>query len=113
MRTYQAGEFNTKVAIEQLTPAVDAVYGSKAMTWTAFASWWCRISPMTGQEAYANQAIEAKSTFKMEGPFISGVNAKMRVNDHGAFYDITSPPLDLDNRHRYMVILAKTGIDRG
>jgi SPP1 family predicted phage head-tail adaptor len=113
MISHQAGEFNTLVAIEQLQPPVDAVYGSKAATWVLFASWWCRINPISGQEAYANQAIEAKANFKLDGSFVAGVTARMRVNDHGALYDITSPPLDWDNRHRYMTLLAKTGIDRG
>lgn len=110
---HQAGEFNTLVNIEMLQPAVDAAYGSKAATWALFSAWWCRIAPITGSEVYANQAIEAKANFKLEGSFIAGVTARMRVNDNGTFYDITSPPLDWDNRHVNMTILAKTGIDRG
>lgn len=112
MITHQSGEFNTLVRIEKFDTGQDT-FGAPATTWGLVTTWWCRINPLTGNEAYANQAIEAKAQYKMDGTFIAGIDAKMRVNDHGVFYDITSPPLNWDNRSRFMTILAKTGIDRG
>ena len=54
-----------------------------------------------------------RQVFSFLGRAASGVTARMRINDNGTLYDITSPPLDWDNRHVYMTVLAKTGIDRG
>lgn len=113
MISHQAGEFNTKVSIERLAPVVDATYGSKAETWVLFSVWWCKVNPVSGNEVYADQAVQAKANYKLDGPFIAGVTARMRVNDHGSYYDITSPPLDWDNRHTYMTLLAKAGVNRG
>lgn len=113
MITHQSGEFNTRVLIEQLDTGTDA-YGAPLKTWNAvpFATWWCRINPISGNESYSNQAIEADAKLKMDGQYISGVTAKMRVNDHGTLYAITSPPLNWDNRRVYMTLLAKTWGDR-
>jgi SPP1 family predicted phage head-tail adaptor len=112
-RKYQAGQFNTLVRIEQLVAAQDAL-GAPGQNWTLFTEWWARVTPITGSEAFGDQQIEAKAQLTLEGNFISGVTAKMRVNDHGKFYDITSPPLVfVDHAQRYMTILAKHGLNDG
>lgn len=113
MITHQSGEFDTLVAIERLDPAADPTYGAPSTSWIPFATWWCRVAPVTGSESYGDQAIQAKATVKMDGPYIAGVTAKMRVNDHGTFYDITSPPLIWDNRNCFMTLLGKTGVNVG
>lgn len=110
---HQAGEFNIKVTIEQLDATQDT-YGDPAKTWSTFATWWCKENPVTGSESYGAQAIQAKAELKLEGNYIAGVTAKMRVNNHGVFYDITSPPLVWDGHSsRYMTLLCKVGVNLG
>lgn len=109
MITHQSGEFNTRVTIEKLDAGQDG-YGGPAITWSTYATWWCRINPVSGKESYADQAIQAQANYKMDGSFVAGVTAKMRVNNHGVLYEIASPPLDWDDRHAYMTLLAKTGV---
>jgi SPP1 family predicted phage head-tail adaptor len=112
-RKYQAGQFNTLVRIERLDVGQDAL-GAPLRTWNLFATWWARVNPLTGSEAYAAQQIQAKAQISLEGPFIAGVTAAMRINDHGAFYDIVSPPLEFDDHSaKYMTILAKSGLNNG
>lgn len=113
-RSYQAGQFTNLVTLEQLAEASQDALGAPSRAWTTFATWWTRVNPLTGSEAYSDRQIEASAQLKFEGNYIAGVTPKMRINDHGVFYDIVSPPLVFGDRAaRYMTILAKLGVGNG
>jgi hypothetical protein len=107
---HQAGQFNTLVRIEQLDARRTRTLGSPAQTWTLFATGGAASNPVTGSEAFSDQADRGEGAdLKLDGNFIAGVTAKMRVNDHGTYYDIRRRRSLGGALARYMTLLAKTG----
>jgi hypothetical protein len=109
---HQAGEFNTKVRIEQLDATQDA-YGAPVADVDALLDLVVPHRAGHRQRGYGNQAIEAKAQLKLDGNFIAGVTAKMRVNDHGTSTTSRRRRSTGTTAARYMTLLAKTGLNRG
>jgi hypothetical protein len=103
------------VNIEQLVSSQDS-YGAPSTSWTPFAS----NVPMalvndTGDERYGDQQIEALDRWIAGCRYIKGVNEKMRLNftrdSRQYLLDITS--VAPRNGWRWLVIRAKSGVNRG
>lgn len=63
----------------------EPIAGAPTTFWTGFAL----IQPLSGRELIAAQQIFADVTHRVSiAPYVAGVQAKMRLNAGGVFYDI-------------------------
>ena len=86
---FRAGRANKPVTIQEATLARDS-HGQPVETWSTFHSWRCEISPLRGQERFAAQQLEAQTSHKLTGHYISGVRPSMRVVYDGRTFRIES-----------------------
>ncbi len=103
----------TRIAIEQPVDAPDGA-GGFTTTWTTFTSAWASVEFVTprkgGEEQFAD-ATRATAYAKITMPWQAGILEKMRVNiaAQGLILNIRNL-VDPDLRHRYLVILAESGV---
>lgn len=107
-----AGTRRNRVTIQ--TPgSAKGEYGEKSESWTDHATLYASILSANGREIVAAQAIGAEADTAIEIPYVAGVNASMRVTSDGKIYSIVAPPVDVDNRHRELRLICKTGVKAG
>ena len=51
-----------------------------SFTGTQATRWPCRIYSISGDESWRGRTLEGKIEYVVEGPFLSGVNSKMRLS---------------------------------
>lgn len=62
MKDVDPGEMDQRIAIETQTTTADGM-GGGAIAWTAGASFWAKVRPMTGNERSHAQQIESPATY--------------------------------------------------
>ena len=100
------GTLNKRVTIQSpATPASDGAGGTVvAGPWTDLAHVWASVSPLTGRELLAAQAVQAETSHHVTIRYRQGVTAKCRILLGDRVFRITAPPRDTDERHRELVI---------
>ena len=74
----RAGRLRELVTIQTATTVRDA-HGQPVETWATHAAWRCEVAPIRGREYFAAQQVEAQTTHRLTGHWITGVSPKMRV----------------------------------
>lgn len=74
----QAGAFRHRIIIQSLTDG-SGVRGGITESWSEFATRWGSVSPLTGQERFAAQQIDAEVSSRIKLRYLEGVTPKMRV----------------------------------
>lgn len=74
----QAGKLRHRVTIEQRTQTFDA-NGSPTDTWTAFATVWASVEPLSGRELLNAEQIQPVVSHRVRLRYLSGVQPEMRV----------------------------------
>lgn len=108
----RAGELRCYVYIEQrATTQVGA--GDQATSYTTFLEGYAAITPLTGRELIAAQAANSAATHRIKMRYASGVTTAMRVRYGSRYFNIVSPPRNVDERSREMVFEAEEGLADG
>lgn len=107
----QSGKLNRRVTLQSQSATPDT-YGAPALTWTDFATVWAHVSPVTGRESFAGQALYAEVDYQILIRYRTGVVAKMRAVYGGGYYDIQAV-IDKDQDHRLLNLLCKSGLTDG
>lgn len=107
----RAGDLRKRVLIEQRATTQDT-FGEQVQTWTTFASAWAAIDPLSGREMLAAQAFNQEVTHSIEIRYISGVNARMRINYGGRLFNINAV-LNENERNRKLVLTCSELLNDG
>lgn len=83
----RAGDLDRKIVIQTVT---ESRSGSGAVTdsWSAFATVWAKVRPLSGREYLAAAQINAEVDTEFTIRWLSGVTPKMRISYDGNIYDI-------------------------
>lgn len=102
----QAGRLRYLVTIEEATITQDTT-GAPVETWTTFAEVWANIKPLKGRQLFAAKEFHSEITTQIYIRYLEGVLPQMRVvwGDHT--YLIDYPPIDIDMRHKEMILLCR------
>lgn len=101
------GKFRRRVKIQQTTQTQDST-GAPLNAWADFATVWCSIEPLRGDELLAAQQVEAQLTTRIRTRYLSGVQAKMRVvSEDGSTrtWDIRSVS-DVNDEHKELELMC-------
>ncbi len=113
------GDLRHRVAVEAPPSGQDA-YGDATGAWTNVFNAWAEILPVSGNEAWAEQAIQAEANSKITMRFRDGVTEKMRVNwtrteggtSYTTYYDIVFVQPWRQHR-KWMTLVCRSGVNDG
>ena len=85
----RGGAMDRRIVIEQVT-TVNNTFGEDVETWTTFATVWCHVKPIRGQEVFQTDQTVAVQQTQFRIRYRTGIDEKMRIVYDGDTYDIIS-----------------------
>lgn len=103
----RAGRLNQRIAFQRRTESLDG-YGEDRGTWSALATVWAGVEPVSGREYFASQQTQSDVTTKIVCRYsseVSGVTVKDRILHGTAYYDIRSI-IDVNSRGKELQFMC-------
>jgi SPP1 family predicted phage head-tail adaptor len=108
----KAGQLRHYGAIEALVTTQSSTTGATQESWVPFAHVWALISPLSGREYVAAQAVQAGITTRITIRQLDGVLPSMRFNYRGTLYDIRAVLPD-PTLKRHINLMCESGVNNG
>jgi SPP1 family predicted phage head-tail adaptor len=106
-----SGRRNRIIVIQSRTESTDG-YGGTVHTWGDFATVWAAFRPLRGRDLVAAQAAQNLTEGVFNIRYIAGLTGAMRIVYGGKNYDITAV-IDIEDAHKEIDIMVKTGLSEG
>jgi SPP1 family predicted phage head-tail adaptor len=74
----QAGKLRHRITIQEPVTARNN-YGEAITTWTAVATVWASVEPLSGREFFAAEHVQSEVTHRVRMRWQSGITPDMRV----------------------------------
>jgi SPP1 family predicted phage head-tail adaptor len=107
----RAGDLNRQVTLQARSTA--RVAGELAYSWTDVVPVMAAIHPLSGRELELAQAISAEASHQVTIRYRTNISAAMRLVYQGRFFNIASPPMDVEMRHEFLQLLCSEGLNDG
>jgi SPP1 family predicted phage head-tail adaptor len=104
----RAGQMSKKVTVQQATETRDSD-GGIIQAWATFATLWCSIEPIKGDEFFAAQTTGATVTHRIRTRYCPGVTPKMRLSWDSRIFNILSV-INFKERNAELEIMASEAI---
>ena len=101
-----------RVQLQSRPTSKDDEYGGQLATWTTDVPLWADIIPLSGNELYAAQAVNAKANVAIHIHNRAGVTTAMRILHGEVVYDIHNVP-PVPDRGNGLTLLCSTGLTGG
>ena len=105
----RAGRLKHTIAIEQLDETQDS-HGEPLNTWAPYITRRASVEPLLGREYFAARQDIAEVTTRFRLRYDSEtrlITAKMRVSYNGQYYDIESPPINVGEANKEIILMCK------
>lgn len=102
----RAGQLRTRVTLQSLSTADDG-QGGKTNTWVDVTTTWAAVSAKGGREFQTAKQTRATLTDEVRLRYRPGITSKMRLVVGGRVLSIVGPPIDVDLRHRELILLCE------
>jgi SPP1 family predicted phage head-tail adaptor len=102
----RAGTLDKRVVLQSVSRAPDGGGGS-VDTWSDVATLWAAVRPLTGQERFLAQQVQAKLDTEIEIRHRAGVVAQQRFEYDARHFYIVQPPINPDSRNERLVCLCE------
>lgn len=102
----KTGNLRYRVTLQQFTQ-IDDGGGGHTEGWADVAAVWASVDPLIGKERYEAQQIQATLSHKIKMRYRAGVKPSMRVLFGVRVFNILSPPIDPEERHRELHLLCE------
>ena len=102
------GELRERVTIEEATRVDDGVGGASA-SWSALATVWASVTPLSGREGTAGGRVEAHQGYRITIRYRDDVTTAMRAIWAGRTLNIRSLA-DPDGRKRWLELNVEEGV---
>lgn len=99
-----SGRLRTPIVIQTCSETT-ASNGESSRTWTAFASPFAELKPLSGREYLRNDQTRGEITHQIKLRYVSGVTDKMRIISGSRIFEIVAVLPDRTNA-RELVIMA-------
>ena len=112
----RAGALGQRITLQQRTIAQDATGGQLA-TWTDVATAWAEVTPLSGRELIAAQAVASETshqiTLRWQPAFVDPKRvAARRIVFNGRQFNINAA-INEDERNRMLTLLVSEGLNEG
>lgn len=102
----EPGRLRHRVSLQGVTRTDDGG-GGYTEAWGDLATVWAAVEPLQGSEQIRAMQTEAAATHRVRMRYRAGVHAGQRVIHEGRGFEIVAPPVDPDERHVELVLLAR------
>jgi SPP1 family predicted phage head-tail adaptor len=99
-----AGRLRHRVTVERRSEALDEL-GQRNNVWTAIATAWAKVRPLSGREFLSASGVRAEITHEITMRYPIDVKPKDRVLFGLRLFDIDSV-FTVDERNRYVIARA-------
>ena len=106
-----AGDLDRRVTLQARSTSMDS-FGQQLTTWTVAFDAWARVTPLTGRELLAAQAIVPETTHEVVIRYRASTSPGMRVVYAGRVLDVRAV-LDEDSAHVQQQLLCSEGLTQG
>jgi SPP1 family predicted phage head-tail adaptor len=93
------------MVFETPTETAEATLGQAVPTWSTFATVWCELAPVSGNERFIAQQLLATVSHTIRCRWLDGVTVKMRATYDGRIFQFQSV-IDFRERRKELVITA-------
>lgn len=118
MPRMDAGRLRHRVQFERPVTELDSD-GAQVETWLdAFpeldgAGVFAEITPLSGRELIAAQAVQSKVTTRLRVRYRPGYAAAWRATHRGTVYNIEGVIPDADSGFQFVTLLCSSGVNQG
>ena len=106
MKFFNPGKFNIKITFLQRNGGNDG-YGEPCDTWSPVKSVWASKFDLRGTDFYAAQTEDIRIEVKFNCRFSKEITKDMRIQCGSEIYEIVGVPIDVDNKHRELLIYGR------
>jgi len=99
-------KLNTRITFLRRESTRDE-YGEPYDEWTPVKTVWASKFDLMGTDFYAAQTSDTKVEVKFSCRYTKDVSKDMRIQCGNEIYDIVGVPIDVDNKHRELLIYAR------
>lgn len=100
------GKLNKRITIQRKVQKKDEM-GQDKLVWEDWKTLWATVKPMKSTEYKFIEKLAPEVTHRIYIRYLPGVTADMRIIYHGRTLNISSPPVDIDERHEILEIQAE------
>lgn len=102
----RAGRLRHRVTLQRATDGIDQ-YGDQTPTWTALATVWAAVEPLSGREYLLAQQVHGEATVRITIRPVANVTLtpKDRVRFGARYFDVQSV-INKDERNREIELLC-------
>lgn len=107
----RAGSLKHRLIIQSKSSTGDGMGGS-VVSWTDEQAVWGAIWPLRGQDLFIARQMQSEVTHQIRIRYVSGITPekRIRLSDSTTYFDILSPPIDTEYRHRELTIYARENV---
>lgn len=103
----RGGKLKHQITIQQKNKINNAI-GASDITWSSFATnIRANVMPIGSKEFFAQDQEKSTISHKIFIRHINGVTADMRAVMGSRVFEFTSPPINVDEANKELVIMAK------
>lgn len=103
------GKMNKRITIQEYVTS-ESDNGFETKTWQDVKTVWATVKPLSGKEYFAAQATQSEIHIKFYIRYTSAITSEHRIKFDGKYYEIVSPPININGSNRILEIMCK-GVD--
>lgn len=108
----RAGRLRHLATIQQELEDQSSMTGAVTKAWVTVASVFASVSPLLGRELQRAMAERNELTYEVRTRYLTGITPRNRILYDGRVFNIRSV-VDVDERHRELVITCTEGLNDG
>ncbi|MDU5108893.1 MAG: phage head closure protein [Clostridium sp.] len=101
-----SGEFRHLIIIQKLDKSRNE-YGEVIEEWIDFLEIRAAIYPLSGKDFFSAETLNSEVTHKINIRYVDGVTSAMRVKFWDRYFEITSPPINFQEKNILLQIMCK------
>ena len=106
-KSIDAGALRRRITIQKKSLKTDD-YGDKTEgDWGDVCSVWACIDAIGAREFWEAQAAHGELTHRVTIRYREGITADMRILYGERKFDLVAPPVDQEERHRYLILKCR------
>lgn len=102
----KAGRLRHRITLERETVTKNQ-FGEEVPEWAPYATRWAEVRPQGGKEFWAAQQVIDDLSHEVRLRYMPGIQAKDRLIYDGRVFDIVSPPVNVGERDRELVLMCR------
>ena len=97
------GKLNKRITFLKIEHEEDDMGQSKNV-WTEYKTVWATVKPYKSSESAFMSKLKPEVTHRIYVRYRDDITADMRIYYHGRTFEISEPPIDVDERHDMLEI---------